>query len=100
MFLRAARLNRIRSNWCQCFERGCDRVSSKLCAGLRPKVGVGDAQLEQVSAQLEQSLSILIHFTRAEAVTVVLYCLLLVQSQIALWDNANTMLSPSDQLTN
>ena len=33
-------------------------------------------------------------------VTVVLYCLLLVQSQIALWDNANTMLSPSDQLTN
>ena len=35
-----------------------------------------------------------------DAVTVVLYCLLLVQSQIALWDNANTMLSPSDQLTN
>ena len=33
--------------------------------GLRPKVGVGDAQV-MVSAQLEQSLSILIHFTHAE----------------------------------
>ena len=45
-----------------------------------------------------------LHFTLAIfdniIVTVVLYCLLLVQSQIALWDNANTMLSPSDQLTN
>ena len=38
--------------------------------------------------------------TWSPVVTVVLYCLLLVQSQIALWDNANTMLSPSDQLTN
>ena len=33
--------------------------------GLRPKVGVGDAQV-MVSAQLEQSLSILVHFTHAE----------------------------------
>ena len=33
--------------------------------GLRSKVGVGDAQV-MVSAQLEQSLSILIHFTHAE----------------------------------
>ncbi len=32
---------------------------------LRPKVGVGDAQV-MVSAQLEQSLSILVHFTHAE----------------------------------
>ena len=33
--------------------------------GLCPKVGVGDAQA-MVSAQLEQSLSILVHFTHAE----------------------------------
>ena len=33
--------------------------------GLRPKVGVGDAHV-MVSAQLEQSLSILVHFTHAE----------------------------------
>ena len=33
--------------------------------GLRPKVGVGDAQA-MVSAQLEQSLSILVHFTHVE----------------------------------
>ena len=33
--------------------------------GLRPKVGVADAQV-MVNAQLEQSLSILIHFTHAE----------------------------------
>ena len=33
--------------------------------GLRPKVGVGDAQV-MVSSQLEQSLSILVHFTHAE----------------------------------
>ena len=32
---------------------------------LRPKVGVCDAQV-MVSAQLEQSLSILVHFTQAE----------------------------------
>ena len=32
---------------------------------LRPKVGVGDAQV-MVNAQLERSLSILIHFTHAE----------------------------------
>ena len=33
--------------------------------GLRPKVGDGDAKV-MVSAQLEQSLSILVHFTHAE----------------------------------
>ena len=33
--------------------------------GLRPKVGVGDAQVME-GAQLEQSLSILDHFTHAE----------------------------------
>ena len=33
--------------------------------GLRPKVGVCDAQV-MVSAQLKQSLSILVHFTHAE----------------------------------
>ena len=33
--------------------------------GLRPKVGVGDSHV-MVSAQLEQSLSILVHFTHAE----------------------------------
>ena len=32
--------------------------------------------------------------------SVVLYCLLLVQSQTTLWDSANTLLTPSDQLTN
>ena len=36
-----------------------------LVLGLRPKVGVGDAQV-MISAQLEQSLSILIHFIHAE----------------------------------
>ena len=33
--------------------------------GLRPKVRVGDAQV-MVSVELEQSLSILVHFTHAE----------------------------------
>ena len=33
-------------------------------------------------------------------VTVVLYCLLLVQSQITLWDSANSMLPPNPKSTN
>ena len=50
------------SNWCLCFEPG---VSRKPCAGVRPKVEVGDAHV-MVSEQLEQSLSILVNFTHAE----------------------------------